>query len=183
MIAKLISISMAVATAAVVSPLAAYAHEAPPAAVPALSQIDEQVWRPLLQAMNSMDADRFIAILSTDVVQISYDHKQIRNRDEFVALIRESYARGRERGTRRSVEFRSLGRIESGPLAYESGYIKTTFTTAAGEVKISYGAFQSVMRREQGGWKLLVDYDASTMNSAQITDAMFAQAPLLGTYR
>jgi ketosteroid isomerase-like protein len=146
------------------------------------AEINDHVWRKQLKGMNELDSDLFLSVMSRDVVQISYDRKTIRNYEQFSKLAKDSYQRMKEQGLLRTVEFRFLERISNGVFAYENGYVKYEVTNNKGETNIFYGAFQVVLRKEAGVWKVLVDYDSNTYGGAAVTANLFDAAKLLESF-
>jgi hypothetical protein len=48
--------------------------------------------------------------------------------------------------------------MHSGTLARETGIFRSE-TVIAGEVRVTYTAFEMILRKEGGRWKILVDQD------------------------
>lgn len=46
-------------------------------------EINNQIWRVQLAAMNANQADQFISVMSDDVIQVSYSRQTIRNKEQF----------------------------------------------------------------------------------------------------
>ncbi|MDX2046726.1 MAG: hypothetical protein SFU87_08055 [Chitinophagaceae bacterium] len=139
-------------------------------------EINEQVWKVQLQAMKDADAAAFVSVLSKDVVQISYDRKTIRNYAQFEKQVIDSYKRATEKKVTRNMEFRFVQRFATDTHAYENGYFRLEITNASGEKNLYYGAFQVVLRKENGVWKVLVDYDANSYGGKPITEELFFSA-------
>lgn len=151
------------------------------ASVPCFSQnlqreINDQVWRVQLEAMNANQADKFISVMSADVVQISYDRNTIRGKDEFYKQAQATYQRIAERKLTRTMEFRFLNRIATNTSAFEAGFFKYELTNEKLEKQTYYGYFQVVLRKEDEVWKVLVDYDAVNYGGAPVTQEMFQGA-------
>lgn len=126
--------------------------------------------------MKDADAAAFVSVLSKDVVQISYDRKTIRNYAQFEKQVIDSYKRATERKVTRNMEFRFVQRFATDTHAYENGYFRLEITNASGEKNLYYGAFQIVLRKENGVWKVLVDYDANSYGGKPITEELFFSA-------
>lgn len=140
------------------------------------SEINEQVWNIQLRAMNNLDSNGFMSTMSKDVIQVSYDRNTIRDYNQFAKQVNDTYRRIKERNLTRNMEFRFLKRIVAGPHAFENGFYKYELTNENSEKTVFYGAFQVVLRKENGTWKVLVDYDADTYNGEPVTAELFNKA-------
>lgn len=131
-------------------------------------EIDTQVWLPMLRASDRLDADGFLAVQSRDLVRVSIDRNEVYGFDRYSNEIRAGFARARERGVRRTSNMRFLTRTHSADLARETGIFRSEVTRAHGETRVSYTAFEMILRKEGGRWKLLVDQD--TWRGGKITE-------------
>ncbi len=124
-------------------------------------EIDAQVWIPMLEASNRFDADAFLAIQSPDVVRVSVDTNEVYGLDRYRRELVDGFARARERGVKRRSEVRFLTRAHSGELARDTGIFRSEAVLASGEMRDRYTAFEMVLRKERGQWKILVDQDTA----------------------
>ncbi|MBL7842396.1 MAG: nuclear transport factor 2 family protein [Cyclobacteriaceae bacterium] len=145
-------------------------------------EINDQVWRVQLEAMNANQADKFISVMSADVVQISYDRNTIRGKDEFYRQAQATYQRIADRKLTRTMEFRFLSRIATKISAFEDGFYKYEMTNEKLEKQTYYGYFQVVLRKEDEVWKVLVDYDAANYGGTPVTQEMFQGAKPMSDY-
>lgn len=152
----------------------AAAQESRPQIHEVQSQIETDVWRPLLAASNTFDADGFLAIQSSDLVRIALDARQVYGLAQYEKEIRDGFARARSRGITRSSDARFLNRIVSADHAYETGYFRSEVRMPSGEVTVRYSRFYMVLRKESGSWRILVDQD--TREGGNITEEAFRAA-------
>lgn len=152
----------------------AAAQESRPQVHEVQSQIETDVWRPLLAASNAFDADRFLAVQSSDLVRVALDARQVYGLAQYEREIRDGFARARSRGITRSSDARFLNRIVSADHAYETGYFRSEVRMPNGEVTVRYSRFYMVLRKESGSWKILVDQD--TREGGSITEEAFRAA-------
>lgn len=145
-------------------------------------EINDQIWRVQLDAMNTNQADKFMSVMSDDVVQVSYGRQTIRNKQQFRDQANLTYKRIAERKLSRSMEFRFLNRIANSPNAFEDGFFKYELTNEKLEKQVYYGYFQIVLRKEGETWKVLVDYDAEDYNGSPVTKDLFEKAKTLDSY-
>jgi ketosteroid isomerase-like protein len=145
-------------------------------------EINNQVWRVQLAAMNSNQADRFMSTMSEDVIQISYDRQTLRNKEEFRNQAVATYKRLAERKVTRTMEFRFLNRIANAESAFEDGFYKYELTNEKLEKQTFYGYFQVVLRKEKDLWKVVVDYDSEKYNGVAVTQEVFERARTLDSF-
>jgi ketosteroid isomerase-like protein len=139
-------------------------------------EINDQVWKIQLQAMNTNHPEKFMSVMSDDVVQVSYSRQTIRNKTQFLNQVNTTYKKMAERKISRTMEFRFLNRIANDSNAFEDGFFKYGLVNDKGEKQVYYGYFQVILRKENGSWKVLVDYDSETYNGAQVTKELFESA-------
>lgn len=143
------------------------------------AEINTQIWKPQLEAMQTNQADKFISVMSKDVVQVSYDRKVIRNYDEFSKEVISVYNRLKERKLSRNMAFRFLERIAKDGHAFEDGFYKYELVDDKAEKRVFYGYFQVVLRKENDAWKVLVDYNSDNYNGKPVTAEQFDKAKTL----
>jgi hypothetical protein len=146
------------------------------------SEINNQVWRVQLEGMNTNQAGKFMSVMSEDVVQVSYSRQSIRNKEQFTNQAVSTYKRIVDRKLVRSMEFRFLNRIANETGAFEDGFYKYELVNEKQEKQVFYGYFQVVLRKENGVWKVLVDYDSETYQGAPVTRELFENARTLESY-
>lgn len=141
-------------------------------------EIDAQVWIPMLEASDRFDADAFLGIPSPELVRVSVDTNEIYGLDRYRSELVPGFSRAREPGIKRRSEVRFLTRAHSGELARDTGIFRSEVVLASGEVRVQYTAFEMILRREHGRWKILVDQDTS--RGGAITEQEFLKGtPLL----
>lgn len=138
------------------------------------SQIEQDVWLPLLAASNAFDAEAFLAVQSRDMVRVAIDSREVYGLARYQSEIRAGFQRAKERGIVRTSEVRFLERHASDEWAYETGYFRSQVTLADGERRVRYSRFEFVLRKEGGKWRILVDKD--TADEGRITAEDFQAA-------
>lgn len=124
------------------------------------SQIEKDVWIPLLAASSAFDAEAFLALQSRDLVRVSTASGEVYGLERYAREIREGFARAKARGVSRTSTLRFLTRIASGDLAHETGYFRSETKLAGGDTRVRFTRFEFVLRRERGRWRILLDKDA-----------------------
>lgn len=141
-------------------------------------EINDQVWKPFIRAIQTQDTEGFIQLHSRDVMRVERDNKQILNYEQYKSDMQKSWSAWKQsvalEKTKYTFELRFLERISKGDQAFEVGYFKNETISAKGEKHISYGQFHVALRKENGTWKILVDSDSS--NKRSITEEMFLAA-------
>lgn len=143
------------------------------------AQINAQVWIPMLRASDEFDAEGFLAVLSRDLIRVSTDRNLIYGFERYNNETREGFARARERGVRRTSSMRFITRAHAEGLARETGIFRSEVTLSNGQKRVSFTAFEMLLRKEAGTWKLLLDQD--TWREGKITeDEYLAAMPMSG---
>jgi ketosteroid isomerase-like protein len=143
-------------------------------------EIDAQVWLPMLAASDAFDAAGFLAMQSPDLVRVSIDTNEVYGLEHYRSELTAGFARARQRGIKRRSDLRFLTRASSGDLARDTGIFRSEVVLASGETRVRYTAFDMVLRKEQGRWKILVDQD--TARGGVITEQDYLKGtPLLRT--
>lgn len=145
-------------------------------------EINNQIWRVQLDAMNSNQADKFMSVMSDDVIQVSYSRRTITNKEQFHNLASLTYKRLVDKKLSRSMEFRFLNRIATASNAFEDGFYKYELINEKLDKQVYYGYFQVVLRKETESWKVLVDYDSDNYNGLPVTKDLFENAKTLDSY-
>ena len=136
--------------------------------------INEQVWRPFIQAYENSDAEAFLDVHAGDVIRILRDSKEILPRAIYAENLRQNMAGNARGDMQRDIELRFTERFADGDLAFEAGYYRVITSFGADEQYTYYGRFHVVLRRENGRWKILLDSD--TNDGGRIGAADFQQA-------
>lgn len=126
-----------------------------------LKAIDQEIWLPFIKAFAEGKADDYIALHSRQLVRPMGDAKRIDPYDRWSAGTRGMFKSFADRGTKAAIDFRFLERIANEDTASERGIFEFSMTNAKGETQKSYGKFHVILRKEDGKWKILMDYDSS----------------------
>lgn len=164
------------------TPLAALAQPAPPKpADPALlAELDRDIWQPFVKAFAERDAEGYIALHSPALVRGMGDMKRVETYASWRENTLAMFKRLAERDVRPAIRFRFLERIAGAEAASERGIYEFTATDAKGEVRRFYGKFHVIARKEEGRWKIAVDYDSS--EGGTIDEASFRAAHAMDDY-
>lgn len=126
-----------------------------------LKELDRDIWLPFIKAYGEGNPDGYIALHSKSFVRPMGDVKRIDTYDEWNRGTRNMFKSFAERGIKGSIQFRFLERFANVEAASERGIYEFTSINAKGETRKAYGKFHVISRKEDGKWKILVDYDST----------------------
>lgn len=125
-------------------------------AIKVVTEINNEIWKPFIEAFGNFDTDAFMAIHSESLIRINKDGKQIRDRETYEKSQRKwNYNKKGER----AISFSFQSRFYGENLGFEKGYYKVKYTNASQDIQYSYGMFEVVLRKEKGQWKILIYSD------------------------
>jgi hypothetical protein len=124
-------------------------------------QINEQVWKPFIQAFNSINTDGFMAVHSKLMTRVIQDGNDIYGYEKYYQQNKLNDDRTKQANRKRSIELRFIQRIAANGRAFEVGYYKSTNFLPDGKSQSGYGKFHVLLSKENGVWKILMDADAS----------------------
>jgi ketosteroid isomerase-like protein len=127
-----------------------------------LKDINTHVWIPFTKSYETYDYSLFSSIHSQELVRISADGKSIKAFPEYI----ESYKnRWKNSEKKQTISFRFIERIVNNAFASERGIYKLTVNLNTSEEKSYYGKFHVLLKRVNGKWKIIMDYDSSERNT------------------
>lgn len=127
-------------------------------------EIDTQLWESFVDAYNSRNAEKYLALHTDDIIRITKNG--IRQGKVFRDEIITSY--GRKGQAQRKIEFKHEHRVHGKDIAYEVGYFKVTYFKETGK-EAYFGRFSVVLKKEKGRWKIAQDWDIDQINGVPIT--------------
>ncbi|WP_370090044.1 DUF4440 domain-containing protein [Ekhidna sp.] len=129
----------------------------------AQNEIDEQVWKAFTKAWEANDGEGFNAIHSDDVWRINPGRLLVG--DEYKSRNAE-----RMQGQKKEqiIEFSFETRTSNGDNAYEVGYYRIT-DTSQDEPRYFVGRFHVALKKIEGEWKIVQDWDTGEINGVTIT--------------
>jgi len=123
-------------------------------------EINEQVWKPFIEAFNSGNDEAFSAVHSKEVTRVIQDDNRLMDYEQYFKKVPDSI-KAKWKDWKKNIELRFIQRIASNDKAFEVGYYKSTSTNVmTSEKRIGYGKFHVLLRKENGRWKILMDADA-----------------------
>ena len=125
-----------------------------------LEELNRDVWVPFLAGVAKYEDTGYVGVRSKDYIRVQSEGRLILSYETYVDDTRSMMASYKDRGTRLTMEVRFEDRITDGRFASERGITKVVFAPKEGEARTFYGRFHTVSRKENGVWRILVDYAA-----------------------
>ncbi|NNC50198.1 MAG: nuclear transport factor 2 family protein [Flaviramulus sp.] len=136
-----------------------------------LKAINIDIWSNFTKAFEELDYELFSSLHCDDLVRVSGDSKSIKSKAVYI----DGYkSRWTNQSIKRTISFRFLERICNDKTASERGIYKLTIYPDSPNEKSYYGKFHVLLKKENGSWKILVDYDSSESNT--IDESTFNEA-------
>ena len=163
-------------------PFAAHAQApAPKSTSPEiLKELDRDIWLPFIKAYGESNPEGYFALHSKSFVRAQGDGKRIETIEQWMNGTRNMFRVFGERGSKAAIQFRFLERFANAETASERGIYEFASVNSQGETRKSYGKFHVISRKEDGKWKILVDYDST--EGRTIDEAAFKAAHAQSDY-
>ena len=127
-----------------------------------LQNINSQIWSNFTKAFETLDYELFDSLHSENLVRVGGDYKTIRDKKSYIESYQNRWANSSKT---QKISFRFLERICKNSKASERGIYKLTVNPNTELEKVYFGKFHVILIKEEGVWKILVDYDSSEKNS------------------
>ncbi|GAA3589107.1 hypothetical protein GCM10022396_02940 [Flavivirga amylovorans] len=136
-----------------------------------LKEINSQIWNNFSKSFETLNYELFESLHSKDLIRVNGgDYKSIRNKEAYL----EGYkSRWSNPVLSQTISFRFSERICKDGMASERGVYKFTMNPRTENQKIYYGKFHVILRKENGLWKILIDYDSSENESINETETLY----------
>ncbi|NRB53101.1 MAG: nuclear transport factor 2 family protein [Saprospiraceae bacterium] len=130
------------------------------------AEIDQEIWLPFTQAYQDFDGKAFNALHSDDVLRVG--PWGIRQGVDYKQSNLSGYRKNKKAGKQRKIFFWLEHRQTTSELSYEVGYYKVSITSQAGTTD-HYARFHVLIRKIDSQWKIVQDWDTSSINGHQVT--------------
>lgn len=143
-------------------------------ALPAAAlDIDRQMWIPFVEGVNTDNPELYVPIHSRDFHWVAPGAKgRVMNYAEYDLDSRQVMERRKKANERSEVEIRFLERNIRESFAAEKAIIRFTLVKEGQAPQTSYGIAHYFSRKEDGVWKMLMQYGSTEKATAE----MFAAA-------
>lgn len=141
-----------------------------------LAEINRDIWIPFSEAYAAGDADKYLSLHSPQFVRASKNGDHTTDLHGYSKSVLRSFSRNSINGSKANIEFRFTERFASDISASERGVYKYTFIPPSGTPTSGYGKFHVVSRKENGVWKIFMDYDSDENGTINADDYEAAYA-------
>jgi ketosteroid isomerase-like protein len=125
-----------------------------------LKEINRDIWVPFIEAYASGNAEKYLALHSKDFIRGTGNDEKLTDLSGYSVSVKQMFKNLQESGAKVKIDFRFLKRMANAQSGFEVGIYQFTAINAKGESQYYYGKFTVVSRKENGTWKILVDYDS-----------------------
>lgn len=123
-----------------------------------------KVWDTFYQAFDSLDHQLMAKIHSIKLIRIS-GGKKISDYDTYITGYKNTFQKAREDKISNKISLRFFERIHNDSVASERGIYKLTRIKNEENIQHHYGQFHVLFAKENGTWKIIMDYDSTEGNS------------------
>ena len=119
-----------------------------------------QVWFKFYQAFETLDYSLMAEIHSKDLVRIS-GGQRISDYESYINSYKLNFEKSKENGVTNNISLRFFERINNDSVASERGIYHLIRNKGKDDEQTYYGQFHVIFKKEQGIWKILMDYDST----------------------
>ncbi len=138
-----------------------------------------KVWYEFYQAFDSLDYQVMAKIHSKKLIRIS-GGKKIVDYETYINSYKTRFKNAKEDNTTNGISLRFFERINNDSIANERGIYKFIKNKDEHNEQIYYGQFHVILIKENGGWKILMDYDSN--NEGTIGEKDYNEAYHINEY-
>lgn len=125
------------------------------------------------EAFDSLNIDLFAEIHSRELIRVP-GGRRIENYKTYIEKQRVSFEKAKEEHRTRSIDFRFIERVHNDSIASERGIYKFVSNKNSPDERMSFGKFHVLLMKEDGAWKITVDYDSSEGGTIDAEDYKMA---------
>lgn len=133
-------------------------------------EIDLNLWKPFKAAFENLDAERLNALYADEVLRVTPGGIDTENL--FKKGNEERLGRHRQTNTSLQLDFWFDSRHTNAGTSYEVGFYRMTLTSSS-EVQTIYGQFHIVLKKEDGTWKIVQDWDTGAILGKELSKQDF----------
>jgi len=141
-----------------------------------LESINKDVWQKFYLAFDSLDHSLMADIHSKDLARITANNKQIKNYSEYIEGYKSSFKKSKLNNRTTQISLRFFERISNEFTASERGIYRTIQNKGKSDERRSYGQFFVLLKKENGIWKIILDYDSNENKTIDKDDYLKAYA-------
>jgi ketosteroid isomerase-like protein len=133
-------------------------------------EINQQVWKPFIEAYNNFDTEKFMSVYSKNVIRVPVDQKMIFDFTEYKRNINRENQFNRNYKIKAALQIHFTNRIHSKDVAYETGILRIKMTDNNGKPATILSKFQVLLKKENNLWKIYFDSDSTESNMVSESD-------------
>lgn len=137
-------------------------------------EINEQVWDKFEEAFQTNNVELLNSIHTKEVLRIPADKQVIVSGEDYFESQVKSFNWVKENNYSTKIELRFLERISNNEYGSERGIFRFTVIDSEDEKRIFYGKFHVLLKKVNGSWKIMLDYDSNENNT--INEESFEKA-------
>ena len=122
------------------------------------------IWEKFYQAFDSLDYKPMAEIHSKELVRVA-GGKRISDYETYINNYKTRFKEAKNNGISNKISLRFSERINNDSIASEKGIYKLIRIDGQGNKKAYYGQFLVIFKKENGMWRILVDYDSNENNA------------------
>jgi len=134
-----------------------------------------EVWYQFYQAFDSLDYELMAEIHSKDLIRIS-GGRRILDNETYINNYKRRFEDRKKKHETNEISLRFFERINNDSIASERGIYKLVRNKNRSDEKTYYGQFHVILMKENGTWKIFMDYDSNESNTIGEEDYLKAYA-------
>ncbi len=138
-------------------------------------EIDKTVWKTFQQAFERMDGEALNSVYADEVLRATPEGLDTQGNFKQANLTR--FLENKRRGDRIALDFWLDSRRTSSTVSYDVGFYRVRVTASSGETSEFYGQFHIVLKKLNGQWKIVQDWDTTRIGGSPITAEVFEREP------
>ena len=123
-----------------------------------------KVWEQFYHAFETLDHQPMADIHSKSLVRIA-GGRNIIDYAIYINNYKSSFKASKDANSTNNISLRFFERISNDSVASERGVYKLVRNKGKSDEQTYYGQFHVIMKKENGAWKITMDYDSSESNS------------------
>jgi ketosteroid isomerase-like protein len=134
-----------------------------------LKEINRDIWLPFIEAYGTFNAGKYKSLQTEDFIRVAANNKNLPTPKEYFDGVEEWFGDMKKQGRKLTIAFRFTERIANDKVASERGIFELKAVDASGkELWKDYGKFHVFMRKFNGVWKIVVDYDSNEKETVNL---------------
>ncbi|MBL7814186.1 MAG: hypothetical protein JNL70_04195 [Saprospiraceae bacterium] len=127
-----------------------------------LKEINRDIWLPFIEAYGSLNTEKYKSLQTDDFIRAEGTGKRLPTYKDYFENVDAWFSSVRKDNQKLSISFRFIERFANDKIASERGiYELKSFDATGKELWKGYGKFHVFMRKINGVWKIVVDYDSN----------------------